>query len=40
MVKEPTLTEKGNGKETNMKENGRMIDGMVKEHTLIPMEEK
>jgi len=38
-VKEYSLMEKGNGKETSMKENSRMGKGLVKEHTLGLMEE-
>ena len=34
MVKEQELMRKGNGKETNMKENGRMEKDMGMEHTL------
>jgi len=39
MVKEHTLMEKGNGKETSMLGNGRMGKRMVKEHSLYLMEE-
>ena len=36
--REPSLIEKGNGKETSMKENGRTGNGLDKEPTLGLME--